>query len=59
MSMQGRQIIPKELYSLCLLLLEEKSQEVLTKLKKESLRRKIKIISYGPCTVEVAQVKLA
>jgi hypothetical protein len=57
--MQGRQIIPKELYSLCLLLLEEKSQEVLTKLKKESLRRKIKIISYGPCTVEVAQVKLA
>ena len=30
-------------------------QEVLTKLKKESLRRKIKIISYGPCTVEVAR----
>jgi SAM-dependent methyltransferase len=29
-------------------------QEVLARLKRESLRRKIRIITYGPCTVEVA-----
>jgi hypothetical protein len=29
-------------------------QEVLAILKKESLKRKIKIISYGPCTTEIA-----
>jgi len=28
-------------------------QEVLTALKQESLKRKIKIITYGPCTAEV------
>jgi SAM-dependent methyltransferase len=29
-------------------------QEVLARLKRESLRRKIRIITYGPCTAEVA-----